>query len=80
MERGSNETAAMLSPLEVMSEKSGLSEPLLDRSTAVQPVVGSAVVDKLANSLDDKGAATANSVSDTLALAKELASGRQRAV
>ena len=43
-------------------------------------VVGSAVVDKLANSLDDKGAATANSVSDTLALAKELASGRQRAV
>ena len=43
-------------------------------------VVGSAVVDKLANSLDANGAATANSVGDTLALAKELASGRQRAV
>ena len=41
-------------------------------------VVGSAVVDQLASSLDENGAATASSVSATLALAAELAKGRQR--
>ena len=43
-------------------------------------VVGSAVVDQLASTLDDQGAATAETVSSTLALAKDLASGRQRPV
>ena len=43
-------------------------------------VVGSAVVEQMANSLDDQGKATSTTVSSTLALAKELATGRQRPV
>ena len=41
-------------------------------------VVGSAVVDQLAASLDNNGGATASTVSATLDLAKALAEGRQR--